>query len=152
MSDADRVAIQALLNRLYEAWADGDGRAYANCFTECSDYVAFNGIHLRGRDENARMHDALLRNVLKDTRLSAQTESIDLLASGVALVHTSGAGPVRNGSANSKVKSVQTFVLVRGADGWRIRSFQNTRRRPFSIWLTSKLTGLQRPRLGHARP
>jgi hypothetical protein len=54
----DEAAIRSLLTRLYNAWARGDGAAYAQCFAERSDYVTFNGIHLRGQAEIALVHTA----------------------------------------------------------------------------------------------
>jgi uncharacterized protein (TIGR02246 family) len=54
LTAADEHAI--LLARLYDAWARGDGEAYAGCFAERSDYITFNGLHLRGRAENAKLH------------------------------------------------------------------------------------------------
>jgi uncharacterized protein (TIGR02246 family) len=123
----DTSSIESLLARLYDAWARGDGEGYAACFTPKSDYITFNGIHLRGRTENAEAHGALFRSVLKGTRLSAEVESIEMLASGVALVHTVGTG---------RKKSYQTFVLVKSGAEWLIRSFQNTRVQPFSAWVT----------------
>jgi uncharacterized protein (TIGR02246 family) len=126
MSD-DQAAIRALLTRLYDAWARGDGAAYAQCFAEQSDYITFNGMHLRGRTENATLHSALFRGVLKGTKLSAQIESIAMLSGGVALVHTAGSG---------RKRSYQTYVLVKSGAEWLIRSFQNTRVQPISIWIT----------------
>jgi uncharacterized protein (TIGR02246 family) len=123
----DKNSIHLLLARLYDAWARGDGDGYAACFTQKSDYITFNGIHLRGRAENAELHGALFRSVLKGTRLSAEVEIIELLGSGVALVHTLGSG---------RKKSYQTFVLVESDGEWLIRSFQNTRFQPFSVWMT----------------
>jgi uncharacterized protein (TIGR02246 family) len=123
----DEAAIRSLLTRLYNAWARGDGAAYAQCFAERSDYITFNGIHLRGRAENAMLHSALFRGVLKGTKLSAEIESIDVLSSGIALVHTAGSG---------RKKSYQTYVLVKLGADWLIRSFQNTRAQPLSIWIT----------------
>ena len=123
----DETAIRALLTRLYSAWAQGDGAAYAQYFAERSDYITFNGMHLRGRTENATLHGALFQGVLKGTTLSAEIQSIDLLASGIALVHTAGSG---------RKKSYQTYVLIKSGDDWLIRSFQNTRVQPFSIWIT----------------
>jgi uncharacterized protein (TIGR02246 family) len=123
----DEAAVRALFARLYKAWEDGDGAGYGRCFAERSDYITFNGMHLRGRTENTALHGALFRGVLKGTKLSAEIRSIELLSSNVALVHTEGGG---------RKKSYQTYVLVkRGAD-WLIRSFQNTRVQPLSIWIT----------------
>ena len=120
-------SIRLLLARLYDAWARGDGDAYAACFTETSDYITFNGIHLRTRAENTELHGALFRGVLKGSKLSAEIESLEFLSSSVALVHTAGIG---------RKKSYQTYVLVKSDGEWLIRSFQNTRVQPFSIWMT----------------
>ena len=119
--------IRSLLARLYDAWARGDGDAYAACFAEKSDYITFNGVHLRTRAENAELHSALFKGVLKGTKLSAEIESIELLSNSIALVHTVGTG---------RKKSYQTYVLVKSGAGWLIRSFQNTRVQRFSIWIT----------------
>jgi uncharacterized protein (TIGR02246 family) len=123
----DDKSIRLLLARLYDAWASGDGDAYAACFTQKSDYITFNGVHLRTRAENAELHGALFRSVLKGTKLSAQIESLELLSSSVALVHTMGTG---------RKKSYQTYVLVKSDAEWLIRSFQNTRVQPFSVRIT----------------
>jgi uncharacterized protein (TIGR02246 family) len=123
----DKNSIRLLLARLYDAWARGDGDGYAACFTQKSDYITFNGIHLCGRAENAELHGALFRSVLKGTQLSAEIESIELLSSGVALVHTVGSG---------RKKSYQTYVLVKSDTEWLIRSFQNTRVQPLSARMT----------------
>jgi len=123
----DENAIRSLLARLYDAWARGDGEAYAACFAEKSDYITFHGMFLRGRTENARLHGALFRGVLKGTRLSAEIVSLELLASNVALVHTAGTG---------RKKGYQTYVVVKSDGHWLIRSFQNTRVQPFGVWIT----------------
>jgi uncharacterized protein (TIGR02246 family) len=127
MLPEDDQAIRALLVKMSEAWAMGNGSAYAACFTEDSDYVTFNGIRLRGRRENAELHAALFRGVLKGTRIAATVESLASLSDDVALVHTLGTG---------RKKSRQTYVVVRREEGWQIRSFQNTRLQPLSVWLT----------------
>jgi uncharacterized protein (TIGR02246 family) len=123
----EETAIRSLLARLYDAWARGESAAYAQCFAERSDYITFNGMHLRGRAENAALHSALFRSVLKGTKLSAEIESIDLLSGSIALVHTVGSG---------RKKSYQTYVLIKMGEDWLIRSFHNTQVQPLSIWIT----------------
>jgi uncharacterized protein (TIGR02246 family) len=127
MTADDETAIRAVLARLYDAWARGDAEAYAACFTEQSDYITYNGMHLRGRSENAGLHRALFRGVLKGTTLSAEIESLELLSSDAAIVHTIGSG---------RKTSYQTYIVVRFDTGWLIRSFQNTRVQPLSVWMT----------------
>lgn len=127
--------IRALLARMFDAWARGDGEAYAKCFTEDCDYITFNGIHLRGRAENAGLHGALFRTVLRGTRISADVESIVFLSPDVALMHT---------AADGRKKSYQTYVVVKTRDAWLIRSFQNTKVQPLSVSLT-RLMAKRRP-------
>jgi uncharacterized protein (TIGR02246 family) len=126
----DERDVRALLERMRAAWGHGDGVAYAACFCETSDYVTYNGMHLRGRAENARFHGALFKGVLKGSRLSADILAMELLAADVAVAHTTGTG---------RKRSYQTYVLVRREGAWLIRSFQNTRVRPFSAWVTQRL-------------
>jgi len=122
----EKAAIHALLRQMCDAWARGDGEAYAACFSEDSDYITFNGMHLRGRSENASLHRALFRRALKGTRIDPEVTTIAMLSESMALAHTE----------NRRRKSLQTFVLVKSQSGWLIRSFQNTRARPLSIRLT----------------
>lgn len=123
----DEGQIRALLSRMFAAWEKGDGEAYAGCFTEDSDYITYNGMHLRGRSENSRLHSALFRTVLRGTQLSADIERITFLAPGVALMRTAGKG---------RRKSFQTYVLTKVDSRWLIKSFQNTKVSALSVWMT----------------
>jgi uncharacterized protein (TIGR02246 family) len=129
----DEAAIRSVVARTQEAWADGDGEAYAACFCEDCDYTTFSGLHLHGRKQNADLHGALFRGPLKGTTIDARIEAVELLADGVALVRTSSSGQV-NGR--------QSYVLVKRDGDWRIRSFQNTRVQPAAVWITRWLQGL----------
>jgi uncharacterized protein (TIGR02246 family) len=126
----DESAIRSLLARMADAWARGDAEAYAECFTEDSDYVTFNGIHLRGRAENREVHGPLFEGVLKGTRIDPLVTDLSFLSLDVALVHT---------ASSARKKSLQTFVIVKRDGGWQIRAFQNTRIRAFSAWVTRRM-------------
>src|SRR6202795_335671 len=95
---ADANAIRTLVNRMCEAWSRGDAVAYADCFSNDSDYVTYNGMHLHGRRENAALHHALFRGVLKGTRVSPSIESLTFLSQDIALIHTVGSGAKRGAS------------------------------------------------------
>src|SRR5262245_17134604 len=73
---ASREAIVDLTHRMEHAWNTADGLAYAGSFTEDSDYITFDGTHLRGRDANARHHQQLFDTVPKNTRLVFEGEPI----------------------------------------------------------------------------
>lgn len=127
----DERALSELLARLSDAWARGDADAYAACFTEDSDYLTFNGMHLRGRAENRDAHAPLFRGVLKGTRIDPSITGLSFLPPDVALVHT---------ASSARGKSVQTFVIVKRGGQWQIRAFQNTRFRRLSVWMTRRMT------------
>ena len=129
-SGMDETAIRALLARMADAWARGDAEGYAECFTEDSDYVTFNGMHLRGRAENREMHAPLFKGVLKGSRIDPAVTDLSFLSPEVALVHT---------ASSARGKSEQTFVMVKRDGGWQIRAFQNTRVRAFSVWVTRRM-------------
>jgi uncharacterized protein (TIGR02246 family) len=53
---ADEDAIRAIHQRMIDAWNVGDGAGFAASFTEDADFVAFEGTHLKGRQEIALFH------------------------------------------------------------------------------------------------
>jgi uncharacterized protein (TIGR02246 family) len=126
----DERAVRALLARMADAWARGDGQAYAACFTADSDYVTFHGMHVRGREQNAKLHQTLFNGVLKGTRIDPAITDLAFLAPEVALVHT---------ASSARGKSLQTFMIVKRDGQWQIRAFQNTRIRRFSLWITRRI-------------
>ncbi|MFF1479845.1 SgcJ/EcaC family oxidoreductase [Streptomyces sp. NPDC058301] len=140
--DADLHSVRELFEGHRLAWGDAD--AYGAHFTEDADYVTFFGGRLVGREGVVEGHRGLFDGVLKGSRLYAEITAADFPAPGVALVHARGA--VLKGRARRPARralSVQTYVIVRGADGrWRIRAFQNTRLRPrveaLSHWLAAR--------------
>jgi uncharacterized protein (TIGR02246 family) len=132
---ASREAIVDLVRRMEHAWNIADGSAYAAAFTEDSDYVAFDGTHLRGRDANARHHQRLFNSLLKNTRLVFEgTPRVRFLAEGVAVVHAMGSVlfPWQS-RVTAKRRSNQTLVAVRRPEGWRFTAFHNTRYRPTAL-------------------
>jgi uncharacterized protein (TIGR02246 family) len=126
----DENAVRALLVRMADAWARGDSLAYADCFSPDSDYVTYNGMHLRGREENREIHRPLFEGVLKGSRIDPLVTDLSFLSPDVALVHT---------GSSARKKSLQMYVIVKRDGGWRIRAFQNTRIRAFSVWLTLRM-------------
>jgi uncharacterized protein (TIGR02246 family) len=129
---ASREAIVDLTRRMAHAWNTADGSAYAASFTADSDYVAFDGTHLRGRDANARHHQQLFDSVLRNTRLVFERAPVvRFVADDVAVVHTMGAVlfPWQS-RVPPKRRSNQTLVAVRRPEGWRFTAFHNTRYRP----------------------
>jgi uncharacterized protein (TIGR02246 family) len=120
-----------LFDHLVDAWNAGDATAYGNLFTTDADYVVFNGMHLKGRQAIADSHRWLFDGPLKGTRLAGAPvpASFRLLRPDVAVVVTTGGVTMASDDApDPGHESIQTLVAVRGDEGWRFASFQNTRR------------------------
>jgi uncharacterized protein (TIGR02246 family) len=132
----DRSAIVDLMQWMTESWNAGDGAAYGELFTEDCDYVAFDGTHLKGREQNARHHQALFETVLKGSRLVFEGEpQIRFLTPDIAVMHAMGSVLMPwQDRVTPKRRSKQTYVLVRGHEGcWKITAFHNTRYRPLRL-------------------
>lgn len=130
---ADEAAIRALVQHLEDSWNANDGHRYAAAFTEDCDYVAFDGTYLKGRRANADHHQALFESVLRDTRLTFENVTIRFVAPTVAIMH--GYGSVMmpwQATVTPSRRSLQTYVVVREGDTWRIAAFQNSRVRPMA--------------------
>jgi uncharacterized protein (TIGR02246 family) len=151
-ADEERTAIVDLTQWMSEAWDAGDAVTYGELFTADCDYVAFDGTHLKGRDENVRHHQALFDTVLKDSRLFFEgVPQIRFLSRAVALMHAWGSVLLPwQSHVTPKRHSIQTYVLVRERDGcWRVTAFHNTRYRPLKVprgWRLAMVMFLMRTR------
>jgi uncharacterized protein (TIGR02246 family) len=134
---AERQAILELGQALQRAWNRGDAAGYASFFTGDADFVAWNGIYGRGRQAIEDGHRPLFAGPLAGSRMalvgdaadSAPPESLRFLRPDVAvMVIPSSVVRAREEAADPVHESVQTFVLVKNGDGWRVAAFQNTRR------------------------
>jgi len=143
----DEAGVRALMQRLYEAWGEGDADAFAALFTEDADYVTFDGSLSKGRQAIADIHRPLFEGFMKGSRLTGQTTAVRFLAPDVALVHSEGAVLRKNQRRPSRrALSVQTNVAVRQGDRWLLTAFQNTRYRPWTKTLLGRVLLLLAPR------
>lgn len=127
--DTDHQAVAALLERLAEAWKAGDATAYAALFTEDADYITFFGLNMPGRRAIEEGHRALFEALRGSRLIDVSDPQIRFVRPDVAIAVVGGGSTPTDPDAPDR-ESTQTFVLVREADGWRITSFQNTRRAP----------------------
>ena len=137
-TEGDEEAIYALLQSVVDGWNRGDGEAMAAAFDDDADYIVFNGMRLKGRQQIAAVHQQLFDTFLKGTRLdgggrgeSPQGGAVRFLTPEVALVLTQG-GLRRPEQPESSPEqdSIQTFVVVKRDGKWSIALFQNTRIQP----------------------
>lgn len=137
----DEGLIRTLFQRLLDSWGSGDGYAYASHFTPDSDYVAFDGTHRKGREENAIAHQELFDTWLKDTRLTGQIKGIRFLSPEIAIIHAVGGMLMTQRSTQPKRQSIQTLIAVKNEGSWRFTAFHNCRVQQRG-WLESMIFGL----------
>lgn len=72
----DEAAIHALYQDLMDGCNQGSGAAFAAVFTDDGDLVAFDGTHLRGREQVAAVQQRLFDKLLKGTRLVGAVQQV----------------------------------------------------------------------------
>jgi uncharacterized protein (TIGR02246 family) len=124
---ADEAAIRALLQKCIEGWNKGSGEAFAAQFAEDSDFVSANGMHLKGRKQNASHHQQIFDTFFKGTRLWAQVKSVRFLRPDVAVMHTQGTILKPGESyASPEPVAIQTLTVSKHGNGWLVDAYQNT--------------------------
>lgn len=130
MSNNDELALQSLYRKKIEGWNEGNGRKFAEPYTEDADFIGFDGTYLFGRREIAEFHQMLFDRFLRGTRLIAKIKSIRFPVSNVAIiVGISGTIEANQKRINSDRNSIHTIVAINNEhDGkWGFTTFQNTR-------------------------
>jgi uncharacterized protein (TIGR02246 family) len=128
----DEQQIQAIIDRMFDAWGRGDAAAYHADLTDDADYVAFDGSR-RSKADSIRSHENLFRTVLYGSRLTGAVEAIRFVPPDVAVVHLTGS--VVEGwrqQMRRRRLSRQTMVVVRRDGRWHVTAFHNTRVRPLA--------------------
>ncbi|MFE3557305.1 SgcJ/EcaC family oxidoreductase [Streptomyces sp. NPDC059193] len=123
----DRDAVCGVLESLVDAWDHNDADAYGALFTKDATYTTFVGSHYEGRSDIVNAHQALFDGFLKDSKLADSFLGIRFLSADTAVV--TGRGDTYTDDEPGELSKVQTYTLVREADGqWRIAAFHNTQR------------------------
>jgi uncharacterized protein (TIGR02246 family) len=69
---ADEETIRAIHQGMIDAWNAGDAAAFAAPFTEDAEFVAFEGMRLKGRREIAAFHQQIFDTVVKGNKPSGR--------------------------------------------------------------------------------
>ncbi|MEU8271408.1 SgcJ/EcaC family oxidoreductase [Sphaerisporangium sp. NPDC049002] len=125
--DTELAALARLWQRQADAWAHGNGMAYAATYTTDADFVNVTGDHLRTRNEIGTKFQRYLGNQLKNSRIHTLEEKIHLLSPSTAFIIRKGCvffGSERTCHPNTL--SWNTSIAVKQSGQWLIRSFHNT--------------------------
>ena len=69
LQPADEAAIRAIPEHMIDAWNRGSADDFAAPFVDDADFVAFEGTHLKGREQIAAFHRRAFDTVVKGSRL-----------------------------------------------------------------------------------
>ncbi|MCT2546605.1 MULTISPECIES: SgcJ/EcaC family oxidoreductase [Streptomyces] len=125
----ETAEVRAVIASLIDAWQRHDAQAYGARFTVDATYITFVGTYYQGRADIVESHRTLFEKHLKGTRLA--DEVLDIRFHGPDTAVVTGRGDTYKGGRPQKLTKIQTYTLVREADGeWRIAAFHNTKRKP----------------------
>lgn len=126
-STEDRSAIRQLRLRQEDAWARGDGDAYASIYEQDADLINFFGEHLHGKETIATTMQGYFDSVLSGTRLRQLDEQLRFITPDLAVaLRTTCVLPADEDTCPESGIFVNSNVAVKSGGEWRITSFQNT--------------------------
>ena len=125
----DETTIKDVVAHMIDAWNRGDAREFAAPFAGNADFIAFEGTHLRGREQIIAFHQPLFDGQLHGTRLEGGVHFVRFLGPSLAVMHawatTTLAGQT---NASSSRDSMHLFVMIRRDGEWRCEAMLNARR------------------------
>ena len=129
MSDATtiRVGADTIAAALTAAWNAGDSAAFAREFTSDADFVNIFAMHFTGRDAIAKAHQFIFDGFYRGSRNAFSVVKTRAFGSDAIVAHIAADLQIPQGPMAGSLRSLATAVLVRGASGWSIVSFHNTR-------------------------
>ena len=112
------------------AWAARDPDALAALFEADAEFVNVVGLWWHSREAIRRAHAYGLAEIFLDSTLAVVRTRETPLADGVALVHAvmrlEGQSPTGDVGRPGERRTVFSFAMRRGADGWRCAAAHNT--------------------------
>jgi uncharacterized protein (TIGR02246 family) len=129
ITEADEAAIRAILVQMADAWNTGDGVAFAAPFAVDADFVAFEGTHLKGRQEIASFHVQAFDKFVKGSRLECDVKFVRFLSPEVALMHSHASTTLPGQAEPSPSRdSMELFVVAKRNGSWQAVGMMNGRR------------------------
>jgi len=130
LSKEDEEAIRKTVGGFEEAWNAHDMKAFAKLFREDAEWINAVGMHWRGRDAVVAATTAFHETFLKTNQMKLDAVETRSLGAGyaiaVATVNQDGF-TAPDGAVFPKTQDRETFVLVKGPEGWKIAHGHNTR-------------------------
>ena len=125
-TDPAAVASTAL-ERLEQAWNEGDGAAFGALFADESDFVDIRGGHHRGDGSDiGRSHQGLFDGIYAGSTVAYRLDVARRLAPGCILAVATSTLDAPHGPLQGRNHSRMTMAFAHEAGEWRIFAFHNT--------------------------
>jgi uncharacterized protein (TIGR02246 family) len=127
--DADRAAIDIILERFLEAWNTHDAHAFALAFTEDADFTNVVGMSAHGREKVESFHASVFATTFLASHLTATIRGVRFLTSDLAAVDvdwrmTGSLSP--DGSLRPERQGLLAWIVAKQLDGsWLIAIMHN---------------------------
>jgi uncharacterized protein (TIGR02246 family) len=127
---ADEARIRSLQQQQAVAWNSHEIAAYAALFTADADVINVLGWQWHSRAELQQKLGGAFKTVFANSRLTIGEVTVEFVKPDVAVAHvrwtmTGALSPTGSGS-DVPEQGIQTQVLVKQGDIWKIKDFQNT--------------------------
>ncbi len=122
----DPSVIEHLYKQLNDAWNKQDASEYASLFAENSSVVGFDGSQMNSKREI----ESEISKIFAQHQTAAyvgKVREMRFLSTDIALLRAVvGMVPPGQNDINPAVNAIQSLVVVKDKDIWRIALFQNT--------------------------
>ena len=127
--DADEKAIRSIHYRMIEACNAGDAVAFLASFRDDADFVAFEGTHLKGREQMLTFHQRIFDTVVKGSRMEGEVKFVRFVGPTLAVMHSTVTYALRGQTRASRARDSMQLTVVTKRDGeWRAEALMNARR------------------------
>ncbi|MGW5672005.1 YybH family protein [Micromonospora sp. NPDC003776] len=119
--------VRDLLHALVAAWAAGDADAFAGRYADDATVVLPGGVFHRGRAEVRRYMADGFAGPLRGSTSVDEPEQVRIIGAGDTAVVVSRSGFLLPGEESLPADRLRraTWVLSRGAAGWRVEAYHN---------------------------
>jgi len=128
LSKEDDQAVRTTIEGIKNSWNAHDMEAMSRLFTEDAEFINVVGMHWRGRDDIMTAHAAFHKTSFKNHHLKTDSIQTRSLGSGHAIAvvtTTNDSFTTPAGQVVPKRQNRQTYVLTKGAEGWKITHGHN---------------------------
>ncbi|MGH3864296.1 SgcJ/EcaC family oxidoreductase [Actinokineospora sp.] len=128
LTDADKVAIASLTQKVIASWAYADAEAFASVFTDDGTMV-LPGLYKKGREEIQKYMTVAFADVYKGTQVTGKPIDMRPLGRDAAILLSAG-GVLDPGESEVADKAAirAAWIVVKQDGQWKLAAYQNSPR------------------------